>query len=98
MKCVSAIQYLKPLSVSNPSGVLQSGGMVAIRGHFDGKVIVPDEPVDLRPGQRVRVHPEPVGAPGESLLSFAGSIEPDDLKLIAQAIREGCEGVDADAW
>jgi hypothetical protein len=33
--------------------------MVAIIGHFDGKVIVPDEPVDLPTGQRLIVHLEP---------------------------------------
>ena len=32
--------------------------MVAIKGHFDGKVIVPDEPLDLRPGQRLVVRIE----------------------------------------
>lgn len=33
--------------------------MVAITGHFDGKVIVPDEPVNLPPGQRLLLHIEP---------------------------------------
>jgi hypothetical protein len=32
--------------------------MVAIRGHFDGKVIVPDEPVDFPRGQALIVHIE----------------------------------------
>ena len=35
--------------------------MVAIKGHFDGKVIVPDEPLDLPANQRVLVHIQPVG-------------------------------------
>ena len=30
--------------------------MVAIKGHFDGKVFVPDEPVDLPRGQAVVLH------------------------------------------
>jgi hypothetical protein len=30
--------------------------MVAIRGHFDGKVFVPDEPVDLPRNQSVILH------------------------------------------
>ena len=30
--------------------------MVAIKGHFDGKVFVPDEPVDLPRGQAVVMH------------------------------------------
>lgn len=34
--------------------------MVAIRGHFDGKVIVPDEPLDLQANQRVIIHVEPI--------------------------------------
>jgi hypothetical protein len=34
--------------------------MVAIKGHFDGKVIVPDEPLNLQPNQRLIVHVEPV--------------------------------------
>lgn len=33
--------------------------MVAIKGHFDGKVIIPDEPHDLRAGQAVIVQAEP---------------------------------------
>lgn len=34
--------------------------MVAFKGHFDGKVIVPDEPLALQPNQRLIVHVEPV--------------------------------------
>lgn len=42
--------------------------MVAFRGHFDGKVIVPDEPVNLLPGQRLmlRAEPEPTGTAGSA--------------------------------
>lgn len=32
--------------------------MVAIRGHFDGKVFVPDEPVDLPPNRPLLLHVE----------------------------------------
>jgi hypothetical protein len=32
--------------------------MVAFKAHFDGKVFVPDEPVNLEPNQRVTVQPE----------------------------------------
>ena len=38
--------------------------MVAIKGHFDGKVFVPDEPVDLPRGQALVWHVEvPVDPP-----------------------------------
>jgi hypothetical protein len=32
--------------------------MVAFRGHFDGKVFVPDEPVDLPRNQQLVLHVE----------------------------------------
>ena len=34
--------------------------MIAINAHFDGRVIVPDEPVDLPRNQRLLVRIEPV--------------------------------------
>ena len=30
-------------------------GMVTLNAHFDGKVIVPDEPLDLPPNQKLRI-------------------------------------------
>lgn len=30
--------------------------MIAVKAHFDGKVIVPDEPLDLPKGQVITVH------------------------------------------
>jgi hypothetical protein len=43
---------------------MEATSMVAIKGHFDGKVFVPDEPVDLPRGQAVvlHVHPTPIRA------------------------------------
>ena len=40
----------------------------------------------------------PEGVPGRSLLAFAGAIRADDLRLISEAIEEGCERVDSDEW
>jgi len=37
--------------------------MVELNAHFDGKVIVPDEPLALKPNQRVRIQVEPMGEP-----------------------------------
>ena len=36
--------------------------MVTLNAHFDGKVIVPDEPLALKPNQRVRIQVEPIEA------------------------------------
>ncbi|MDB5301940.1 MAG: hypothetical protein JWO87_3603 [Phycisphaerales bacterium] len=36
--------------------------MVIFKAHFDGKVLVPDEPVTLPRGQKVIVQIEPAGA------------------------------------
>jgi len=40
----------------------------------------------------------PKGTPGKQLLRFAGTIEPDDAQAMIQAIKNGCERVDADEW
>ncbi len=46
----------------------------------------------------IRVIDSPTGVAGRNLLRFAGTIEPDDLHLITQAIEEGCEQVNVDEW
>ena len=38
------------------------------------------------------------GAPGKSLLRFAGAINTDDLTAMEQAIEEGCEQVSLNDW
>ena len=47
---------------------------MTINAHFDGRVIVPDEPLDLPPNQALTVRIEPVAATsetsGESALSW----------------------------
>ena len=40
----------------------------------------------------------PKGTPGSKLLRFAGTIAPDDLQAISDAIESGCEKVDSDEW
>lgn len=40
----------------------------------------------------------PRGVPGRQLLRFAGTISPDDARLMREAIKAGCERVDADEW
>ena len=34
--------------------------MVTLNAHFDGKVIVPDEPLNLQPNQRLRISVESI--------------------------------------
>ena len=38
------------------------------------------------------------GTPGKGLLEFAGTISPEDLSLIQEAITSGCEQLDANDW
>ena len=53
---------------------------MTVIAHFDGKVIVPDEPLDLRPNQALRVHIDPLeGEAEESALAWiaANAVESD---------------------
>jgi hypothetical protein len=36
---------------------------MTIKAHFDGRVLIPDEPLDLAVNQEVRLQVEPAGAP-----------------------------------
>jgi len=38
----------------------------------------------------------PAGVAGRELLRFAGTIDANDLQLMAQAIEDGCERIDLD--
>lgn len=41
---------------------------------------------------------QPKGVLGRQLLDFVGTIEQDDLKVMAQTIKDGCERVNLDEW
>lgn len=61
--------------------------MVAIKSHFDGKVFVPDEPVDFPRGRRLILHIESAEAPGT------------ESRLISPSEVPSAEGeVDALQW
>src|SRR6266567_1569019 len=46
--------------------ILESRGCsVTVNAHFDGKVIVPDEPLDLPPNQALILQIQPVNGEGE---------------------------------
>lgn len=40
----------------------------------------------------------PQGVRGDTLLKFAGTISPDDLKLMQVTIEAECERIDHDEW
>ena len=55
---------------------------MTVHAHFDGKVIVPDEPLDLRPNQALIVQIEPIEGEMEvSALAWiaANAVESDAL-------------------
>ena len=57
---------------------------MTVNAHFDGRVIIPDEPLDLQPNQALIVQIEAVGARetgDESALGWlaANAVENDDL-------------------
>lgn len=77
--------------------------MVAFTGKFDGRVIVPDQPVNLPQNERLMIRVEQTGAgvvgvKGAELLTFAGTISADDARTMSEAIEEGCERVDPHGW
>ena len=39
-----------------------------------------------------------LGVPGSTLLPFAGTITPDDLETIAQAVEKDCETINPNGW
>ena len=57
--------------------------MVALKAHYDGKVIVPDEPVNLPTDQSLVVHIEIVsdGKKGRSVLEWMEHLQVDDTSL-----------------
>jgi hypothetical protein len=40
----------------------------------------------------------PKGTPGHQLLKFAGTIPPDDLQLMSEAIETDCRKVELNEW
>ena len=63
--------------------------MTILKAHFDGKVIVPDEPVDLPVGQVLEVRVEPIEPPQQPKTT---------LQKLAEVAREfPAEGLPPDA-
>ena len=77
-----------------------------LRGHFDGKVIVPDSPVDLPRDQRLVIHVEPDVAsddPTHGTVEYfvkhmqGHEISDEDAELMRAAIEDACERIDPPA-
>ncbi|MFO7905793.1 MAG: hypothetical protein ACQESR_25245 [Planctomycetota bacterium] len=47
---------------------------------------------------RTLAKPSVQGVRGSNLLQFAGTIDESDLEAMSQAIKDGCERIDADEW
>jgi hypothetical protein len=83
------------------------------KAHWDGKVIVPDEPVELPEGEKLEItaapaasgpfgppDPLPPGTPGWKLVEAAraANIPHEDIAEMERAIEEGCGRVNPDDW
>ena len=51
---------------------------MTIHAHFDGKVIIPDEPLDLQPNQAVIIQLEPLDEKESALAWIAANAVEDD--------------------
>ena len=40
----------------------------------------------------------PRGVPGRDLLRFAGTIDAESIREMEEAIEDGCERIDSEAW
>lgn len=73
-------------------------------GHFDGHVIVPEQPTDLpRNGRLVKTvrfgaSPLPPPTPGSELLKVLGTLSEEVADGQRRIIKQGCERIDDDEW
>jgi hypothetical protein len=75
--------------------------MVKLNAHFDGKVIVPDEPTGLAPGTRLRVTLEPIDQPttrssGKLELPLLSGLDPQLVRSIIDGHDFDLENADTD--
>jgi hypothetical protein len=87
-------------SLDNAAGLFYIGLSMSatVRDQIIEQVDRLDDPQRIEVVNFARRLGAPVGTPGQSLLHFAGAIPPWDLEAMAQAIEEGCEKVDPNAW
>jgi hypothetical protein len=72
--------------------------MTTLRGHFDGRVVIPEDPSKLRPGQDVTITGEPAdpdfGTVGYIIRNLGEPISDEDARQMTEAIEEACERID----
>ena len=68
--------------------------MTAIKAHFDGKVLVPDEPVDLPLNRTLIVHIEAVKPPAPRKPLSGPLIFPRDPEAARRLIHDPEEGLE----
>ena len=62
--------------------------MTAIKAHFDGRVFVPDEPVALKPGERVVVQAEAESVSEKEDTTDVSFLRKLDIHLDPKVLRE----------
>jgi hypothetical protein len=61
--------------------------MTAIKAHFDGRVFVPDEPVALRPGEKVVVQAKTEPLPDRARTSDTSYLRKLDIHVDPELLR-----------
>lgn len=70
--------------------------MVAFRGHFDGRVIIPEGHISLPCDRELLFQVEPEGirlAKATGLLAFAGTLDEQTAREMEEALKD-CERID----
>ncbi|MBC7783259.1 MAG: hypothetical protein H7144_05415 [Burkholderiales bacterium] len=76
----------------------------SLNARFDGKVFVPEGPVDVPAGQTVRLSLVPLssenGATAEQLRDLLSrhAVDPAAMKIIEDRVADDCERIERDGW
>jgi hypothetical protein len=83
---------------------------ITFRARYDGRALVPEEPIDLPVDQELIVRaesaessadaPAPVKTTGREMIQLARRLNfsSEDLAEMQRAIEAGCERIDPDGW
>lgn len=62
--------------------------MIALKAHYDGKVLVPDEPVTLAPNQKVLLQIQPIDPPAVPMPKRVFGLQPGAFTYVAPDFDE----------